>query len=221
MEIEKIVNNFINNDIKSNLDERSKYLTLLPALISTNSKEIFESKLMEAVNHVDKEPLKEAVYQTVPYLGYGKVYPFLVITEEVLGKTEEASTTNNDNRYSKGLEVQGEIVGKDNLENLRENESDDFKFIWDYLASYCFGDFYTRDYLTIKERELITFATLASFHDVSPQLGSHIQANLGAGNSKELLIEVVKNLVPYLGFPRSLNTINLIKNITKKGEDKQ
>lgn len=220
MEIEKIVNNFINNDIKSNLDERSKYLTLLPALISTNSKEIFESKLMEAVNHVDKESLKEAVYQTVPYLGYGKVYPFLVITEEVLGKTEEASTTNNDNRYSKGLEVQGEIVGKDNLENLRENESDDFKFIWDYLASYCFGDFYTRDYLTIKERELITFATLASFHDVSPQLGSHIQANLGAGNSKELLIEVVKNLVPYLGFPRSLNTINLIKNITEKGEDK-
>ncbi len=220
MEIEKIVNNFINNDIKSNLDERSKYLTLLPALISTDSKEIFKDKLSEAVNHVDKESLKEAVYQTVPYLGFGKVYPFLVITEEVLGKTEEASTTTNDNRYSKGLEVQGEIVGKDNLEMLRKNESDDFKFIWDYLASYCFGDFYTRKYLTIKERELITFATLASFQDVSPQLGSHIQANLGAGNSKELLIEVVKNLVPYLGFPRSLNTINLIKKITEKGEDK-
>lgn len=220
MEIENIVNNFINNDIKTNLDERSKYLTLLPALISTNSKEVFKDKLMEASKKVDKESLKEAVYQTVPYLGYGKVYSFLVITEEVLGKTEDASTTNNDNRYSKGLEVQGEIVGKDNLLKLRENESDDFKFIWDYLASYCFGDFYTRKYLTIKERELITFATLASFQDVAPQLGSHIQANLGAGNSKELLIEVVKNLVPYLGFPRSLNTINLIKNITKKGEDK-
>ncbi len=220
MEVDYIVNNFISNDIKTNIDDRSKYLTLLPALISTDSKEIFKDKLSEAVNHVDKESLKEAVYQTVPYLGFGKVYPFLVITEEVLGKTEEASTTTNDNRYSKGLEVQGEIVGKDNLEMLRKNESDDFKFIWDYLASYCFGDFYTRKYLTIKERELITFATLASFQDVSPQLGSHIQANLGAGNSKELLIEVVKNLVPYLGFPRSLNTINLIKKITEKGEDK-
>ena len=43
---------------------------------------------------------------------------------------------------------------------------------------------------------------------------------LELGNSKELLVEVVKNLVPYLGFPRSLNTINLIKNITEKGEDK-
>ena len=220
MEIEKIIDNFINNDIKTNIDDRSKYLTLLPALISTNSKEIFIFMLIEAVNYVDKEPLKEAVYQTVPYLGFGKVYPFLVMTEEVLGKLESASTTTNDNRYSKGLETQYNLFGKENIDKSRDNERDDFKFIWDYLASYCFGDFYTRDYLNYQERELITFATLASFQDVAPQLTSHINANLALGNSKELLIEVVKNLVPYLGFPRSLNTINLIKNITKKGENK-
>ena len=220
MEVDYIVNNFISNDIKTNIDDRSKYLTLLPALISTNSKEIFKDKLSEAVNHVDKESLKEAVYQTVPYLGYGKVYPFLVITEEVLGKTEDASTTNNDNRYSKGLETQYNLFGKENIDKSRNNESEDFKFIWDYLASYCFGDFYTRKYLTYKERELVTFATLASFQDVASQLSSHINANLALGNNKELLVEVVKNLVPYLGFPRSLNTINLIKNITEKGEDK-
>lgn len=112
MEVDYIINNFINNDIKTNIDERSKYLTLLPALISTDSKEIFKDKLMEVVNHVDKESLKEAVYQTVPYLGFGKVYPFLVITEEVLGKTNEASTTNNDNRYSKGLETQYNLLVK-------------------------------------------------------------------------------------------------------------
>lgn len=220
MEIENIVNNFINNDIKSKLDKRDKYLTLLPALISTNSKEIFKDKLSEAITHVDKESLKEAVYQTVPYLGYGKVYPFLVITEEVLGKIDSASTTTNEDRYSKGLETQYNLFGKENIDKSRDNESEDFKFIWDYLASYCFGDFYTRKYLSIKERELVTFATLASFQDVVPQLTSHIQANLAAGNNKELLIEVIKNLVPYLGFPRSLNTINLIKSITSEGSDK-
>lgn len=220
MEIENIVNNFINNDIKSKLDKRDKYLTLLPALISTNSKEIFKDKLSEAITHVDKESLKEAVYQTVPYLGYGKVYPFLVITEEVLGKIDSASTTTNEDRYSKGLETQYNLFGKENIDKSRDNESEDFKFIWDYLASYCFEDFYTRKYLSIKERELVTFATLASFQDVVPQLTSHIQANLAAGNNKELLIEVIKNLVPYLGFPRSLNTINLIKSITSEGSDK-
>ncbi len=211
MEIEIIVNNFINNDIKSNLDERSKYLTLLPALISTNSKEIFKDKLSEAITHVDKESLKEAVYQTVPYLGYGKVYPFLVIAEEVLGKIDSASTTTNEDRYFKGLETQYDLFGKENIDKSRDNESEDFKFIWDYLASYCFGDFYTRGYLNYQERELVTFSTLASFSDVTPQLLSHINANLRLGNSKELLIEVVKNLVPYLGFPRSLNVISLIK----------
>ncbi len=59
MEVDYIVNNFINNDIKTNIDDRSKYLTLLPALISTDSKEIFKDKLIEAVNYVDKESLKD------------------------------------------------------------------------------------------------------------------------------------------------------------------
>ena len=134
MEVEDIVNNFISNDIKTNIDDRSKYLTLLPALISTNSKEIFKDKLMEAVNHVDKESLKEAVYQTVPYLGYGKVYPFLVITEEVLGKTEDASTTNNDNRYSKGLETQYNLFGKENIDTKTIVTEQEATAMYNYLV---------------------------------------------------------------------------------------
>lgn len=77
MEIEKVVNNFIEQDIESKLDQRVKYLTLLPALIATDSKELFQEKLKEAREEVDKESLKEAVYQTIPYLGYSKVYSFL------------------------------------------------------------------------------------------------------------------------------------------------
>lgn len=219
MEIDNIVNNFIKNDIKTNLDDRNKYLTLLPALIATESKEIFKDKLVEASTKVDKESLKEAIYQTVPYLGYGKAYPFLKIMDEVLGEIVSAAITSNDNRYAKGLEMQYNLFGKENIEKSRTGEREDFKFIWDYLASYCFGDFYTRKYLSNKERELITFATLASYYDVTPQLTSHINANLALGNSKELLIEIIKSLVPYLGFPRSLNTINLVKKITRKGDE--
>ena len=211
MEIEKVVNNFIEQDIESKLDQRVKYLTLLPALIATDSKELFQEKLKEAREEVDKESLKEAVYQTIPYLGYSKVYSFLSLTEEVLGESKSGTVTTKENRYEEGLKVQYEIFGQENIDSSREKEEEEMKFIWDYLASYCFGDFYTRKYLTIKERELITFVTLASYGDVAPQLASHIGANLKAGNSQELLIEVVKNLVPYLGFPRSLNTLNAIK----------
>lgn len=211
MEIEKVVNNFIEQDIESKLDQRVKYLTLLPALIATDSKELFQEKLKEAREEVDKESLKEAVYQTIPYLGYSKVYSFLSLTEEVLGESKSGTVTTKENRYEEGLKVQYEIFGQENIDSSREKEKEETKFIWDYLASYCFGDFYTRKYLTIKERELITFVTLASYGDVAPQLASHIGANLKVGNSQELLIEVVKNLVPYLGFPRSLNTLNAIK----------
>lgn len=211
MEIEKVVNNFIEQDIESKLDQRVKYLTLLPALIATDSKELFQEKLKEAREEVDKESLKEAVYQTIPYLGYSKVYSFLSLTEEVLGESKSGTVTTKENRYEEGLKVQYEIFGQENIDSSREKEEEETKFIWDYLASYCFGDFYTRKYLTIKERELITFVTLASYGDVAPQLASHIGANLKVSNSQELLIKVVKNLVPYLGFPRSLNTLNAIK----------
>lgn len=129
----------------------------------------------------------------------------------VLGESKSGTVTTKENRYEEGLKVQYEIFGQENIDSSREKEEEETKFIWDYLASYCFGDFYTRKYLTIKERELITFVTLASYGDVAPQLASHIGANLKVGNSQELLIEVVKNLVPYLGFPRSLNTLNAIK----------
>ena len=133
---------------------------------------------------------------------------------------EDQSTVEEETRFQAGFDVQSEAFGRENIQANHDHAPQELKHIQDYLSAHCFGDFYTRKYLTYKERELITFATLASFQDVVPQLSSHIYANLALGNNKELLVEVVKNLVPYLGFPRSLNTINLIKNITKKGEDK-
>ena len=221
MEIEKIVKNFIEQDIHCNLDLKIQTFVLLTCFVATDSKELFQEKLMEAAQKYEKESLKEVIYQLTPYLGYGRIYPFLVLTEEILGQTKDAKTVTNETRYQKGLEVQGEIVGKEALAFMREKEKEEYKFIWDDLASYCFGDFYTRKYLTIQEREIITFTALASFRDVTPQLGSHVKANLQVGNKKETLIEIVKLLVPYLGFPRSLNVINVIKENTKEEGEKK
>ena len=50
MEIENIVNNFINNDIKSNLDERSKYFT--NDMVADYSKKYFI--LNDAITHKSK-----------------------------------------------------------------------------------------------------------------------------------------------------------------------
>lgn len=45
---------------------------------------------------------------------------------------------------------------------LRAAAPENQKNIQDDLSAYCFGDFYTRKFLTIHERELLTFSILAS-----------------------------------------------------------
>ena len=45
---------------------------------------------------------------------------------------------------------------------MRAAAPENQKNIQDDLSAYCFGDFYTRKFLPIHERELLTFSILAS-----------------------------------------------------------
>lgn len=82
-----------------------------------------------------------------------------------------------------------------------------------YLSANCFGDYYTRKGLDIKTRELLTFSMILSLGGCEPQLKGHIQGNLNVGNDKELLLSVVTQLLPYVGYPRTLNAIRCINEV--------
>ena len=87
-----------------------------------------------------------------------------------------------------------------------------------FLATNCFGDYYTRKGLDYKNRELITFCFLASLGGCELQLLAHSQANFMQGNDKEFLIEIVYQLVPYIGYPRSLNAISIVNKAAEEFE---
>jgi 4-carboxymuconolactone decarboxylase len=42
---------------------------------------------------------------------------------------------------------------------------------------------------------------------------SHVRGNLNVGNDRSRLIEVVTQLLPFIGYPRSLNAINAINEV--------
>ena len=42
---------------------------------------------------------------------------------------------------------------------------------------------------------------------------SHVRGNLNVGNDRSRLIEVVTQLLPIIGYPRSLNAINAINEV--------
>ena len=88
-------------------------------------------------------------------------------------------------------------------------------FLGDILSYYLglFSAYYTRDYLDLKTRELLTFAMLISLGGCKPQVKGHIQGNINMGNDKEFLIEAVTQLLPYIGYPRVLNALNCINEV--------
>jgi 4-carboxymuconolactone decarboxylase len=82
-----------------------------------------------------------------------------------------------------------------------------------YLSANCFGDYYTRKGLDIKTRELFTFAIILSLGGCEPQLKGHIVGNVNVGNDKEILLSTVTQLLPYVGYPRTLNALRCLNEV--------
>ena len=74
---------------------------------------------------------------------------------------------------------------------------------------------YTRTGLDIRTRELLTFAMLVSLGGCDPQAKGHVAANLNVGNDRAVLLAVITQLLPFIGYPRTLNALVAINEVTK------
>lgn len=76
-----------------------------------------------------------------------------------------------------------------------------------YIVEFAFGDIYAREGLSLKEREMITLASLLTAGGCEPQLKVHIQGALNVGIAPEKIIEIFLQCIPYTGFPKVLNAV--------------
>lgn len=166
------------------------------------------------------ERIREAIIQCTPYLGLTRVETALSCMHEAFDAQgvelplEDEATVDEDDRLERGMEVQTSIFG-DGITRMRADaEGTDTQALQDLLSAYCFGDFYTRKVLSVSERELVTFCALAALGCAPSQMGSHAKANVAVGNGREVLIAALMQLVPYLGFPRTLNALGAIDGAT-------
>lgn len=123
------------------------------------------------------------------------------------------STTNRQNRIERGYEIQTSYFGKEMIDQMNENTPNNQKHFNEFLKGYCFGDFYTRTGLDDQDRELITFSILASLGGCENQLRGHTAGNLAVGNDKSVLIDAITVLMPFIGFPRTLNALAIVNEI--------
>lgn len=199
------------------MDDVTRYMAILATLIGCQGTDAYREILPKALeNGVTPIAVKEIVYQAVDYLGYGRMLPFLNITNEIMENRgielplEGQATTTFENRLERGIDAQVEIFGEHMKEAWKAGH------INRWLASNCFGDYYTRTGLNLAQREMITFCFLSAQGGCEPQLIAHAKGNMNLGNDKAFLMKIVSQCLPYIGYPRSLNAMNCIN---KAAED--
>jgi len=202
-----------------NLDTKTRVMMILASTLGSHALSEYKVMLGAALNvGVTPVEAKEIVYQSVQYIGISQAFDFIHATNEVLTSwgiqlpLEEQSTTNADIRFEKGLALQKSIFG-DMIDKMFEESPENQKHIQKYLSANCFGEYYTRSGLDIKTRELLTFSILIAMGGTEPQIKGHILGNANVGNNKETMLSVITQLLPYVGYPRTLNALRCLNEV--------
>lgn len=222
-EFEKIARRFLCGDILSHgaLSDVQRALVILTALTASQTLKPLSGYVLAALDvGAAPDEIKETLYQCAPYIGVEKVWCALDEANrafQAAGITcplEKQAAVTEESRFDKGLAVQQEIFGADNINAMRDNAPQELKHIQDYLSAYCFGDFYTRGSLDLRMRELVTFCAICCLGGCEPQAKAHAGANLNVGNTREMLVEAITQCLPFIGFPRTLNAFFCINEAT-------
>ena len=80
------------------------------------------------------------------------------------------------------------------------------------IVEFAYGDIYTRDALSLRDREIAAVAALVATGR-SSQIPQHLRASLKAGVSADELREVILQTATIAGFPPAMNAIAQLKTV--------
>ncbi|MCC8170982.1 MAG: carboxymuconolactone decarboxylase family protein [Parabacteroides sp.] len=225
-ELVEVFGNFAFDEVLQygDLDRKTRMLVTMSSCIALHAVQEYRMMLRAAFgNGITPVEIKEVLYHAVPYAGIAKVADFIGITNEFLTANgvrlplESQSGTSPETRYGKGLALQKEIFGEQ-IDRMYEAAPENQKHLQCYLSANCFGDYQTRTGLDTRQRELLTFSILVSLGGCESQVKGHITGNVAVGNDKNTLLAVVTQLLPYIGYPRTLNAIACLNEMIPQNE---
>ena len=120
-------------------------------------------------------------------------------------------------RYQRGLDRMMELVSTkqtntfDHVKLVESYKSLD-PDLSDYIVSFAFGDIYSRKSLTQQEQTMVTISSLVTL-GTDPQLKLHINVGFNVGLTEEKIVGALIHCIPYIGFPRVLNGLTLVKEV--------
>ena len=202
------------------LDIKTRELITVVSLTTQQTLPQLKAHINGALNAGNTQlEVREAIYQCAPFIGFPKTLNALGVLNEVFKERNieppaAAATVSENERYKKGKEIQEKLYGdeiKQAMKGLPDNLGDEAAR---FLTEVCFGDFYTRQGLDIKTRELLALAILVTKDD-ERTLRSHIKGSIKAGNTPETVAAAIIQCMPYTGTPNALHALKILKEELK------
>lgn len=199
------------NEIGDNnpLSKEEQELTIISALTVLQAEDELKTHFKLALESgVTSEIIREVLYQLSPAVGLVKVNLALKVFNEVSTDDSQHFTLSEDT-YETGLEFQKPLYGNEIKNLMADLPANAGELLPNWLTKHFFGDFYSRGNLSIKDRERYLLTALITMN-VDFQIKAHATGSLKAGNSEAELIWGALSLLPYIGFPLVINSIQKI-----------
>lgn len=205
---------------QGSLDARQRRLITLVVLAAIQTPEGIGEETRAALHQgVRPEEIREALYQCAPYIGFPRTEAALRHADAALEAAgialplPEGGTVTEEDRFEKGLAVQTGIFG-DAISKMHASAPEGQREILvRHLSAFCFGDIYTRTGLDLPLRELLTFCIISALGGCEAQVKAHVQGNAAVGNGKQLLVDALLQMLPSIGFPRTLNALACVNSV--------
>jgi 4-carboxymuconolactone decarboxylase len=82
-----------------------------------------------------------------------------------------------------------------------------------FIIEFPYGDIYSREGLSPKERQIATIASLVTLGTAPTELKAHIQGALNVGCTRPEIVEVIMQMAVYAGFPAAVNSLLVAKDV--------
>jgi len=110
--------------------------------------------------------------------------------------------------YARGLAKLAQVDGK-----AGEEVVSSLGDLGRYIVEFSFGEIYSREGLSLRDRQIATVAMLTALGGREPQLRLHLGAALNVGLSPREIEEIIIHSVSYAGFPTAINAMRLLQEV--------
>src|SRR5882762_6778664 len=115
-------------------------------------------------------------------------------------------------RRARGAQKLGEILGQ-TPDQVDKSLGDLAPQLATYVLETIYGEVYQSEVLDSRTRQIVTVAALATLGIAAPQLRTHIGGAMRCGVTREEIVEIMMQLVPFVGVAAAINGVAACREV--------